>query len=45
VVKDAPPTSPQVTKVNKLVTVSWSEGDRAYVLAGPEEVDFSKKYL
>ena len=45
VVKDAPPASPQVTKVNKLVTVSWSEGDRAYVLAGPEESDFAKKYL
>ncbi len=44
-VKDAPPGTPQVQKVNRLVTVSWSEGDRAYVLAGPEEADFSRKYL
>lgn len=45
VVKDAPPASPQVEKVNRLVTVSWSDGDRAYVLAGPEEADFARKYL
>jgi hypothetical protein len=45
VMKDGPPASPQVEKVNKLVTVSWSQGDRAYVLAGPEEADFAKKYL
>ncbi len=45
VVKGAPPAAPQVEKVNRLVTVSWSEGNRAYVLAGPEEADFAKKYL
>jgi len=45
VVKDAPAAAPQVTKVNKFVTVSWSDGRRAYVLAGPEEADFAKKYL
>jgi hypothetical protein len=45
VVSDAPPTAPQVEKVNKLVTVSWTEGDRAYMLAGPEEADFARKYL
>lgn len=44
-VKDAPPTTPQVERVNKLVTVSWCEGDRAYVLAGPEEAGFAEKYL
>jgi len=44
-VKDAPPSIPQVAKVNKLVTVSWSDDKRAYVLAGPEEADFAKKYL
>lgn len=44
-VKDAPPGTPQVQKVNRLVTVSWSEGDRTYVLAGHEEADFAKKYL
>lgn len=45
VVKDAPPAAPQLAKVNRLVTVSWSDGHRAYVLAGPEEVDFANKYL
>ncbi|MBI5383826.1 MAG: hypothetical protein HZA90_03975 [Verrucomicrobia bacterium] len=45
VVKDAPPASPQVTKVNKLVTASWTQGDKTYVLAGPEEPEFTKKYL
>ena len=45
VVKDAPPATPELTKVNKLVTASWSEGDKTYVLAGPEETDFVKKYL
>jgi hypothetical protein len=44
-VKDAPPPTPELARVNKLVTVSWSAGDRAYVLAGPEEADFARKYL
>ena len=45
VVKDAPPAAPQLAKVNRLVTVSWSDDHRAYVLAGPEELDFANKYL
>ena len=45
VVKDAPPKTPHVEKVNRLVTVSWSLGDRTYVLAGPEEADFVRKYM
>jgi hypothetical protein len=45
VAKDAPPATPHLEKVNKLMTVSWSEGDRAYVLAGPDETDFAGKYL
>lgn len=44
-VKNAPPSVPQVAKVNKLVTASWSRGNRAYVLAGPDEPDFARKYL
>ncbi len=44
-VMDAPPQTPQIEKVNKLMTVSWSAGDRTYVLAGPEEADFARKYL
>jgi hypothetical protein len=44
-VKDAPPSEPQATQVNKLMTVSWSDGDRTYVLAGPAEENFVKKYV
>lgn len=43
-VKDSPPAAPQVSRVNKLLTVSWTRGDYTYVLAGPEEPDFEKKY-
>jgi hypothetical protein len=42
--KDSPPGAPQVVPVNKLLTVSWTRGDYTYVLAGPEEPDFEKKY-
>ena len=34
---DAPSASPQVIKVSKLQTESWSEGDKTYVLARPED--------
>jgi hypothetical protein len=45
-VKDAPATStPEVGKVSKLVSASWSEGDKTYLLAGPEEADFLQKYF
>jgi len=44
-VKDSPPAAPpQVAQVNKLLTVSWTRDDYSYVLAGPEEPDFEKKY-
>jgi len=43
--KDPPPSVPELAKVNKLLTASWTEGDKAYLLAGPEEADFSRKYL
>lgn len=43
-VKDSPPAALQVEQVNKLLTVSWTRGDYTYVLAGPEEPDFAKKY-
>ena len=45
VVPDAPPASPQVAKVNKLLTASWTQDNRTYVLAGPEEAEFLRKYL
>jgi hypothetical protein len=44
-VKDPPPAMPRLDKVNELVTASWTQGDKTYVLAGPEEADFVKKYL
>lgn len=44
-IKETPPEAPQVTTVHELVTVSWSHGDKTYVLAGPPEADFVKKYL
>ena len=44
-VKDTPPGAPEVSKVNRLVTASWTLGNRTYLLAGPEEADFARKYL
>jgi hypothetical protein len=39
-VPDPPPARPQLTKVNKLRTVSWSQADKVYLLAGPEDGAF-----
>ena len=46
-VKDPPPATPRTAEVNQMLTVSWTQGDNTYVLAGPEEqeADFVKKYL
>jgi uncharacterized membrane protein YbaN (DUF454 family) len=44
-VKDPPPETPQLARVRQMLTASWTEGDNTYVLAGPEEADFAKKYL
>jgi hypothetical protein len=44
-VKDPPPETPQLAKVREMFTASWTRGDNTYVLAGPEEVEFVKKYL
>lgn len=43
-VKDPPPAVPQVDRVSSLLTLSWTRGDNTYVLAGPDEPDFPKKY-
>jgi hypothetical protein len=43
--KDPPPKTPLVGKVNELLTASWTQGDETYLLAGPEEADFLQKYL
>jgi hypothetical protein len=42
---DPPPAKPVLTKVNKLLTASWSQGANTYVLAGPEDPGFARKYL
>jgi hypothetical protein len=44
-VPDPPSAVPQVARVNKLLTASWSRGGHTYVLAGPEEGEFERKYL
>ena len=44
-VKDPPQNAPEMEKVSKLITASWVEGDKAYVLAGPDEADFAQKYF
>lgn len=43
-VKDPPPETPQLAKVTNLYAMSWSHGDKTYLLAGPPETDFSSKY-
>ncbi len=44
-VADAPPETPQVTKLNRLLTARWTKAGRTYLLAGPEEANFAGKYL
>jgi hypothetical protein len=45
-VPDAPPENqPRITKVSRLMTASWSLGDKVYVLGGLGDEDFIRKYL
>jgi hypothetical protein len=44
-VKDPPPKTPRLAKVRQMLAASWTRGDNTYILAGPEEADFLKKYL
>jgi hypothetical protein len=44
-VKDPPPETPQLNRVRELVSASWSRGNKMYILAGPEDPDFTRKYL
>jgi hypothetical protein len=44
-VKDPPPEHPQAGTTHDYATASWSQGDKVYVLAGPPESDFVRKYL
>jgi hypothetical protein len=43
--KDPPPAKPLITRIDALTTVSWTTGDRTYLLAGPQDADFLRKYL
>jgi hypothetical protein len=45
--RDPPPDKASLSKVkvNELMTASWTEGDETYLLAGPEDPDFLKKYF
>lgn len=38
-------SSPEFTRIGRLTTASWSAGDRAYVLAGPGDESFLRRYL
>jgi hypothetical protein len=40
-----PPNAPQAEKVKKLATVSWTEGENTYLLAGPGDAESLRKYL
>lgn len=43
---DAPTTNvPVIAQVNKLVTASWSVGDKTYVLATPGDEPFIRRYF
>ena len=43
---DAPSAAePQFTKIGNLTAASWSTGDRTYVLAGPGDEQFVRRYL
>ncbi len=43
---DPPPASaPQFARVGKLATASWSQGDKAYLLAGLGDEAFLRKYF
>jgi uncharacterized membrane protein YbaN (DUF454 family) len=44
-IKDPPPAEPQAKQVSDLLAVSWTEGDKTYLLAGPAEAGFERKYV
>jgi hypothetical protein len=37
--------SPQLAKIGRLVTASWSTGEKTYLLAGPGDETFIRKFL
>jgi uncharacterized membrane protein YbaN (DUF454 family) len=43
---DPPPLDqPQFSRIGRLMSASWSHGDKTYVLAGPGDEGFIKRYL
>jgi hypothetical protein len=45
-VKDAPPmSSRQFVQINKLMTVTWTEGDKLYMLGTEENEQILRQYL
>ena len=42
---DPPGEIPKVVRISDYLTASWTRGDKTYVLAGPEEPDFARKYF
>ena len=42
---DAPPQTAEVQKVSKLLTTSWTQGDKTYLLAGPDDSALLRKQL
>jgi uncharacterized membrane protein YbaN (DUF454 family) len=44
-VKDPPPPIAEMAKVNKLLTESWSQDDKTYLLAGPEDSSLLRQKL
>jgi hypothetical protein len=42
-VKEGPGASPELAQVNKLMTASWAEGEKVYLLALPGEAKALKK--
>jgi uncharacterized membrane protein YbaN (DUF454 family) len=44
-VKNPPAGTPEVAKVSKLTAASWTEGEKTYLLAGPDDAEFLQKYF
>ena len=43
--KDPPPAVPAEARISTLMTASWTQGDKIYLVAGPPEPGFTQKYL
>jgi hypothetical protein len=43
-VKDPPPATPRITKVNSMITASWTNGNKTYVMASRPEPGFPNRY-